>query len=242
MSMNIRFPNITARTEAEQLAQIKSYLHQLAEQLNWALSTLESGTGSASGSVSSGKSVTGNTAQEEAVSFYELKSLIIKSADTVNAYYEKISKRLESQYVAQSDFGTFSEQATQAIEANASDIESFYTNMQEILTDIENLEHSLIEVNANIRTGLLYYNEDGTPAYGLEIGQQTEIDGVEVFNKYARFVADRLSFYDQNDTEVAYISDYKLHITNAEITGELKLGGYIVDTTDGLAFKWVGRG
>lgn len=41
--MNIRFPNITGATEAEQIAQIKSYLHQLAEQLNWALSVLESG-------------------------------------------------------------------------------------------------------------------------------------------------------------------------------------------------------
>ena len=43
MSTNIRFPNITGKTEAEQLVQVKSYLHQLVEQLNWALSTIESG-------------------------------------------------------------------------------------------------------------------------------------------------------------------------------------------------------
>lgn len=39
--MNIRFPNITGKTEAEQLAQVKSYLHQLVEQLNWAFNTIE---------------------------------------------------------------------------------------------------------------------------------------------------------------------------------------------------------
>lgn len=40
--MNIRFPNIKGKTEAEQLEQVKSYLHYLVEQLNWTLSTLES--------------------------------------------------------------------------------------------------------------------------------------------------------------------------------------------------------
>lgn len=40
--MNIRYPNITGKTPEEQLAQMRSYLHQLVDQLNWALSTLES--------------------------------------------------------------------------------------------------------------------------------------------------------------------------------------------------------
>lgn len=40
--INIRLPNITAATEKEQIMQIKSYLHQLVGDLNWALSTLES--------------------------------------------------------------------------------------------------------------------------------------------------------------------------------------------------------
>lgn len=39
--MNIRYPSITGKTPQEQLEQMKSYLHQLADQLNWALSVLE---------------------------------------------------------------------------------------------------------------------------------------------------------------------------------------------------------
>jgi hypothetical protein len=127
----------------------------------------------------------------------------------------------------------------QMVTTNSTGITQLFDSMQKLFTDIENLEHSLIEVNANIRSGLLYYDDDGVPIYGLEIGQRNDVDGVEVFNKYARFVADKLSFYDKNDTEVAYISDYKLYITNAQITGTLNLGRYELDPTDGLAFKWV---
>lgn len=37
----LRYPNITGATQAEQLAQIKSYLHQLVRELNWQLEQLE---------------------------------------------------------------------------------------------------------------------------------------------------------------------------------------------------------
>ena len=230
MSINIRFPNITGNTEAEQLTQVKSYLHQLAEQLNWALSTIESGNGSANASaVATAQKGGAGNAQENEVSFYELKSLIIKSADIVNAYYDKLSKKLEGSYVAQSEFGTYKEETSQEILANSTAIEQVYGDLQQIITDIENADHTLIGIHAHIKSGLLYYDGDGSAVYGLEIGQRTEVDGVEVFNKYARFTSDKLSFYDQNGNEVAYISDKKLYISNIEVTGSYKIGN-LVDT------------
>ena len=39
--IHIRLPNITGKTEAQQLEQMKNYLFQLAQELNYALSTLE---------------------------------------------------------------------------------------------------------------------------------------------------------------------------------------------------------
>lgn len=244
MSTNIRFPNITGKTEAEQLVQVKSYLHQLVEQLNWALSTIESGN-TTENKTSSGKSgAKGSGEAMDSTSFNELKALIIKSASTVDSYYDKINKRLEGLYVSQSDFGTYTEQVSQDIEANAAAIKNYFSNMQEIITDIETLEHSLIEANAHIKSGLLYYDDLGVPVYGLEVGQRTEIDGEEFFDKYARFTSGRLSFYDNNGTEVAYISDYKLYITNVEIKGNLKQGGYvdIITADGGVVTKWVGVG
>ena len=114
--------------------------------------------------------------------------------------------------------------------------------LQALKKELESLNYTVVAVTANIKSGVLYYDENQIPVYGLEVGQKNVINGVEVFNKFARFTAGRLTFYDQNGSEVAYISDYKLYISHAEVTGTLKLGGYLVDTTNGLTFKWVGRG
>ena len=64
----------------------------------------------------------------------------------------------------------------------------------------------------------------------------------EVFNKYARFISEKLSFYDSNGTEVAYISDKKLFIKMAEITVSLKIGGLmdLVMANGDVVTKWVG--
>jgi len=40
MNVTIRHPHITSKTEEGQLRQIRSYLYQLVEELNWALTTL----------------------------------------------------------------------------------------------------------------------------------------------------------------------------------------------------------
>ena len=43
MSVDIRYPNISGLSEKEQISQIKSYLHQLVDQLNYAFPTLGNG-------------------------------------------------------------------------------------------------------------------------------------------------------------------------------------------------------
>lgn len=241
--INLRLPNITARNEAEQLMQVKSYLYQLVEQLNVALTTVEGTVNTVV--VRAKEDASGEGGEDKAqVTFNSIKALIIKSADIIEAYYEEINARLEGEFVAISDFGTFQETTLQEIEATSTGISQLYSNIQSITTDIENLEHSLIEVNAHINSGLLYYDEKGAPIYGLEVGQRTEIDGVEVFNKYAQFTADKLAFFDQNGIEVAYISDKKLFITHAEVTGSFRMGGFVdtVRSDGGIVSKWVGIG
>jgi protein subunit release factor A len=253
MSTNIRFPDITAKDEAGQLQQVKSYLYQLVNQLNFALSAIESGSES---SKIPANAASATAKKEDPVdSFNQIKSLIIKSADIINVYSEEISKKLKGMYVSQSDFGTYSEQTTSNITANSMSITQAYENIQKITSDVESIANRLIEVNAHIKSGLLYYaGEDdtehsieipnGTPVYGLEVGQRVVANGVETFNKYARFTANKLSFYDQNDNEVAYISDYKLYITYVEVIGSFKHGGF-VDTTladKSVVTKWIGGG
>lgn len=245
--MELRYPNIRGKTEREQLVEVKSYLHQLVGDLQFAFNSVN--TSAVSSYVVSQPSKPSSPAPsapsfDAEVAFDALKPLIIKSAEIVQAYYEEINSRLEGIYVAESDFGTFMEQTEQSISQNSTGIEQAFTNMQQIITDIENLNFTLAEVNAHIKSGLLYYDEEEIPVYGLEIGQKNIKDGEEVFNKYARFTSDRLSFYDQNNTEVAYISDYKLYIRNVDITSSYKIGGFVdtVMANGDVATKWVGGG
>ena len=85
MSVNIRYPNITGFSDKEQLGQIKSYLHQLVEQLNYALTTIGSGDGTGQSTNTNETKPTGTyEVQGGEVSYYELRSLIIQGLQKVD--------------------------------------------------------------------------------------------------------------------------------------------------------------
>ena len=91
MSVNIRYPNISGLSEREQLAQIKSYLYQIVDELNYALPTL-------------GGSTQTYDVQGAEVSYYELRSLIISTTGELRDQYEKLYQRLESDYTSKKEF------------------------------------------------------------------------------------------------------------------------------------------
>ena len=241
MSIAIRLPNITGKTEAEQMSQVKSYLHQLAEQLNWALNTVNSaqeGSTSAPVVYPQGKP---STPQEAEETFNSIKSLIIKSADIVKAYETTIFSDFNGKYFAESDFGTYLESTNKTVEENSKGVTETYKRVESIDSRVEGVEDDVKTTNAYIKRGLLNNGE-----YGIEIGETSE-DGI--FRQYARFTSEKLSFHDINGNMVAYIGagpDDKdntncLYITGkAVFQGEVYFRGYKMDTSDGLAFTWIG--
>lgn len=305
MSANLRLPNIPNGTPQEQMNYMKSYMYQLVEQLQWALDNIDTQkTSVVSTVVQRGSSKpSGSSAIEAEATFNAIKSLIIKSAEIVDAYYEEMNEKLKGEYLAISYFGAYSQQTEQNISKNSENITQAFINVQTIdaavstglsdtkqlidevaqkTTDVENsigevsssvngletkleekgneladaigsiqvdvdqikegvvVKESVVEVAATVRSGLLYYDGE-IPIYGVEVGQKNIKDGKEEFNQFARFTANRLSFYDKSGIEVAWISDQKLHITHANIKGTLKLGGFNIDTTNGFRLKWAGR-
>ena len=243
MSFDFRLPNITAKDDAGKLQQMQSFLFQLVEQLNYAMKMVDGESTGAVPNPNQSSVAAGEADVKAQNTFNSIKSLIIKSADIVSAYYETINTRLKGQYVAESDFGTYTEETDARIEANSKGIEQHYTDIQQILSDIEDFEDTYIKDEGYIKTGKLGYDEKtGAAIYGLEIGQSTEKDGEEIFNKYARFTSDELSFYDSNDNKVAYISDQKLYITHVEVTGSFSLGAFIqkVRSDKTVVEKWAG--
>lgn len=234
--MDIRMPNITATTPQGQMEQVRSYLFQMVQQLNFSLKAVEE---KALEAQTTAEGSAKNEVQQAQSTFNSIKGLIIKSADIVNAYTEVISHQLEGQYVAQSDFGTFLNTTIADIQADSEAIEQKYGNFQEIL-DALGERVSEIAANAYIRSGLLDYSDDGHGIYGIEIGQTDTEDGVVTFNRYSRFTSDGLSFFDNNGIETAYIKNSTLYITNAVVKGTLQVGKYVLDPTYGIALLWMG--
>ena len=240
MSINLRLPNITGATPEEQIRQINTFLYQTIDQLNYVIGTMEKSSESIVEQIKDTSSAT-DTPEKAQATFNSIKALIIKSADIVATYGDVITERLEGEYVAVSDFGEYQQATSLDITKTSNSINQLYQNVQKLTSDVEGFNSTLIKVTANVDSGHIYDDSDGVPRYGFSVGERVEIDGVETFNAFARFTSDRLSFFDQNGIEVAYISNYKLYITNVEILGNLKLGGYLYDTSNGIAHKWVGR-
>ena len=253
--INLRLPNITAQDERGKLEQIRSYLYQFAEQLNWALNNIDSKAADAAQKVEASTQQK-NAVEQAQATFSEVKSLIIKSADIVNAYYEEINRRLEGVYVAESDFGTYKQETALEMSATSEDIKLLFGNQQVMQENVDGITDvlqagdegtTILGSEAWCKIGVLDYEESGFPIYGMEIGQ-TNTQGTETaLKKFAQYRSDGVHLYDQNGTEVATIISNKLNINNAEminatITGVTTVGGYDIITSNGLAFKWRGRG
>lgn len=234
MAINIGLPCITGTTPAEQIRQLNSYLYQMAEQLNWALSAIETPNGDASAvKIEQSESISPKEAED---TFNSIKALIIKSADIVKAYEETIMTDFNGTYFADSDFGTYLEKTSLSIEENSKGVNEVYTLKETIVPKVDGLEEENRTTNAYIKRGYLG-NDDGKEVYGVAVG---ETDENGVYKRYAWFTADRLTFFDENDTKVAYIGNGCLYIVGRSVfLGELQLGGYIADTSDGLAFTWI---
>ena len=233
-NIDIRLPNITATTPDGQMKQMQSYMHQLVQQLNWALNTIDEAAAGNTSSVVMSKQSENISPEEAADTFNSLKALIIKSADIVKAYEETIFSDFNGTYFAESDFGTFIENTNASIEQNSKGVTEVYSSVQTI-TNAFNKE--VESTNAYIKRGLLGdHTRLGKNVYGVAVGQTDE----GVYKNYAWFTAYGLSLFDENDNEVAYISQNKLYITDAVFLGTVLFGGYRADTTDGLAFTWVG--
>ena len=211
-AVEIRLPELSGGTEAEQLHRIQNYLYSLAQQLQFAFDPVNREQ-----TEKAREAAAAEKKKEQTVNFAPIKALILKSAQLTEHFQEAVEERLTGLYVAQSQFGTYRQETEQRITANSQSIQQKFTDLQRLESTVEQLQSQVIQVSATIRTGLLAEEADGSSIYGVEIGQQEWEDGVIRFRKYARLTAEKLSFYDSNDVEVAYISDRRMYVTAATV-------------------------
>lgn len=252
--MTLPLPAAPAGTVQEQAAQQYSYLVQMAQQLNLALGQLEElGSGAGEESARRQAGAYSEQAQEAARAAEEqydtLRSMILKTAEQVEKTTEELTARLKEEYVASSDFGSYVAKLSAYLEANPQAMTQYYSFFSDLKANVEKVDaafsHYKVDTEGYIRTGIVYY-DGAVPVYGVAVGQDLtcrEIDGqrvVEQSNFRAVFTASRLSFW-QDATEVAYVSNNRLYITNITVLGAIAVGQWSVEAAEGgLAFRWIG--
>ena len=130
--MNIPLPQQLTGSDREQLQGMKTYLFQLAQELQFALGSVEKQILTVQDTAANADREVSRISESQTpkAQFSALKALIIKSADIVEAYYEEINRRLSGQYLAISDFGTYRQETEQVITENSQGITRVFSDVQ----------------------------------------------------------------------------------------------------------------
>jgi hypothetical protein len=233
-------PPILRGTERDQLVQIRQYLYQMSRDLNVALTSLTAdnfATGTEAVKVLSGD-LTANQQKQIDAGMGTLKSLIIKTADNVRAEIDIIEKTLTSDYVAVSDFGTFSENINTQITAMAESI-------KQTIDYQASFEQFRIESTGYIKQGIIGY-ENAVPIIGIAIGQNIQTSGtdvvegkeydiIDVTSNVSVWTSEKLSFY-VNGMESAYVSGGAFYVTKTLILGNK----WAIAFDNGFSIRWIG--
>ena len=234
------------------------YLYRVTEQLNLALSNLSAenfASDSTARQVLSG-GMSGEQEKTLEIGLGNLKSLIIKTADAVQAEMQVLETSLESKYVAVSDFGAYQEDIAARLTATAASIEqaiSYYAALSDALGGVsDEFDAYTVEVQGYIRQGIIGY-EDAVPVIGIAIGRdltvtgaQETVDGktydvIDTSSNMSVWTPDKLGFYI-NGTEAAYFSNGALYVGTVIVQTKLVLGQnkWQIDHANGFAVKWIG--
>lgn len=233
--------------ERAQLEQMYRYLYKMSEQLNTALAVtdreyqivVQTKSGSAPGSESP------ITPQLDA-QYRELRSLIIKTADIVNQQMDKTVKQLNGKFEAiSSEWGTFEQNIERKIvETAEATIDSF--DYSEKIHGIEKtvlngVTSYAIESLGYIKRGIIGFDDENFPIYGIAVGTElkektVEKDGktyqqIDTTKRIATYTSDAITFW-RNDVAIARFSGDELYVTRAEITQQIRLGDWFFSVSE----------
>lgn len=244
-------PPILSGSPQEQLSSLRNYLVRLSQELRISETQLERKTQAAVSSASSG--VTRSQLKKEADT---LRSLIVTTAETIEANIEAIETELHSDYVAQSEFGTYQEYAEGKFTQTATDIDEVYMYSQSVNTDLVSYKSS---IQGEIKRGVITDPDTGEQVIGIAISQKLYFDdgGVPYVdtagNVYPRLSsAQTFGLYTStgwqywiNGQKVGWFdsADSSLHLRTVTVNETITLGtDWIIGIHDneGLGIRYIG--
>jgi len=246
-------PPILKGDEQEQLRVLRDYLVRMARDLDENVEKAVVNTVSSEVK----RAVSGGTGYEngptgESDETKRLRSLIIKTSDTVKQQIDMITTTLEthSEYISQ--FGTITDNLKRQIIDTASGTQELYDSISEIVTDNSKL---LETMQGEIRRG---YIEDpdnpGSYILGIAIAQNIQFDNTEITENAVTYyhIQDKQTFglYSSSGwsfwlggVKVGWFKsgDSSLNVRNISIQQTMTLGdGWLFTMTGGLGIRYVG--
>lgn len=239
-------------------ARTYSYLFQTAQALNLALSRLDESNFSEDSTarqiLAGGQTAEQRKETEQGLG--RLRTLIIKTADAVRAEQAALELRLQSTYVALSDFGDYQEEIDTRLSATAARIEqalSYYAELSDSLHGVsEDFNAYRVDVQGYIRQGVIGY-DGAVPIIGIAMGRDlrvtgaketvdgTEYEVIDTSSNMSIWTPDKLSFYI-NGAEAAYFSNGALYVGTVIVKEKLVLGQdkWQITHDDGFTVRWIG--
>ena len=245
-------PTALQGADANKIANLYSYLHQMSRQLNVALQNIgpENFKDEALKTLATNAAAV-QTATQAAAGYSELKSLIVRTAHDVSAVMDQLVEVYAGVYTAESTYGTFSQNLLNTITTNATGVlqEYMFNETVTLLEQLGVVTNYQLNSNQYIKSGLLYFESIGgidVPRYGVAVGEDLTtmtVNGEQVLNRaklLATFTSDALTFW-HNDVKVAWVTDNQLYINEISLVNRMSIGGkWQIDHRYGFTIKWIG--
>ena len=233
-----------------------SHLYRMSEQLNAALQAVDakitnaSGTSAQAATGASTGAWSGSGVDPATTEAYQtLRSLIIKTGETVSEETAAIVEQFNRDYVSKSEFGTLTENLdttiTKTTEGILLDLD-YSSRLDDLDAEASGFSSYQAKTEQYIKIGVVRYNDDGTMESGVVVGKNlatVTVDGKELVrsaNMYSCFTAERLSFW-KDEVEVAYFSNRTLYVTDIAVNDKVTVGSnWQINHTNGFSIKWIG--
>lgn len=272
-------PPMLRGTTQEQVNALRDYLFRMAQSLETAAGA-ESAAAASYTVGADGKRVYSTEKKGDAGSAVdlvrknalELRDLIIKSArdlegkigegdSYVMAYADSKVEEYNSLYVAQSEFGTFTETVQSTIEATAKGVVESYgygSAIESVQSSLDLVQNYYTQIDGEIRRGIVLDPDTGQYVTGIAISQSLQFSG-ECGASDQNNPGDGYTYYylSENQTFGLYTSkgwqfwidgykkgwfdstDGMLHVANIIVESKLQIGDswQIMSAADGSEFE-----
>ena len=243
-------PPILTGSEQEQLRSLRDYLVRLCRTLEQSENAAQTSPAGAQTAVPAAGAKSRETSEN-------LRSLIAKTAHTVERHVERLTRELHEDYLALSDFGSYQEQIETVIEATARGVVESYDFQAAIDAVAERCggaESAVTALRGQIRRGLITDPETGETAMGIAIAEELSFTGTtrtEGGLEYAElapgqtlglYTATGWQFWINGSKRGWFDSrDGMLHIANLAVENSLNLGAsWVMTGTDGFGLRYGG--